>query len=151
MTRRIAAVAALLVMGTIWACSDDGNPAATSEGAVCAAPADTLTGAWDVMETIDESGCGGGTSFDNYVATVSQNGNDLEVTAQGGTFSGTICGPIVRWTGSFPDPDGGTVMVTDLTLTLGAGGNTLSGQASWVWSDGVDSCSGTTQADLTRL
>lgn len=147
----LAVAVAIAVLAAVWGCSGDEDPASATGGASCTTPAADLTGPWGVLETIDETGCGGTTDFDNYVAGVTQSGNSLSVVIRGVTYAGTICGPIVSWTGSFPDPDGGTITVTSMTLTLGGGGTTMSGQASWIWSDGVDSCTGITQLDLTRL
>jgi hypothetical protein len=113
-------------------------------------PTVNLTGTWTITETITSANsvCSGEVGeIDVWTANVVQNGNDLTVTVTSGsltgaTFTGTISGDNIDWSGSYPD-SGGTTNVTSTDLT--ATNTTLSGTASWTWSDGADSCSGQTQ------
>ena len=58
----------------------------------------------------------------------------------GDTFTGTVNGDIVEWTGGV-DERGGTTTFTSLSLT--ATETTATGNAAWTWTDGTDSCNGT--------
>ena len=63
------------------------------------------------------------------------------------TFSGQICGNTLTWVGSYPE-DGGTTTINLMTATIS--GNSFSSSSNWSWTDGVDSCSGTTSSVGTR-
>ena len=107
-----------------------------------------LSGTWIVKETIlsatsvcvDEEG-----ETSSYEITVKQEGNSLTVTTPAGTFSGTISGDKVQWSGSYPD-DGGTTTIAGMELTASSKSK-LGGNTEWTWTDGNFSCSGTTQVD----
>ncbi len=141
---------------------DDGRPGA--ETALCdfgtdpedcggTTPGDSttdLTGTWRINES-DSSNCGGdGSTTGTW--TVTQTGSS--VTVQSGsrniTLSGTLTGNTLNLQGSFPE-DGGTTAVTRSNITVGPTGNTISGTETWLWSDGFDSCSGTTTISGSRL
>lgn len=114
-------------------------------------PTVSLSGTWSITETVTS---GSGVCADDvgdmrtYTLTVVQSGNNLTATLSGtgtsldGTvFTGTVSGDQVNWSGSFPE-EGGTTTVSDTSIT--ATDTTLSGSADWQWSDGMDSCTGTT-------
>jgi len=82
------------------------------------------------------------TDFETY--EIAQDGNDITVTNQGNTYYGTVDGDQVSWSGSFQE-NGGTITINSLNLTLTGMGNTFNGTASWTWTDGDTTCSGTTQ------
>jgi hypothetical protein len=109
-------------------------------------PAADISGVWNVTETTTtDNSCGdpAGHAF-SYQVTVTQNGNNLTVVTDAGTFNGTISGNTISWTGSYPEGSS-TVTINSMTLTLNANGTQFTGTVHWSWTDGVDSCSGTNQ------
>lgn len=114
----------------------------------CAEPITDGTGTWTITEVVDGSDCDEGTYTENYTVSVTQSGNSLTVVAPTGTFSGEICGNKVSWSGSYPE-DGGTTTAT-IDLTVSADGNSLNGSVTWSWTDGSDSCAGTSQTTGSR-
>jgi len=126
--------------------SDGPAPAAP-----CAAPTESLTGAWLVNETAisPSPDCSG---LDVYTLTGTQTPGSSAVTvidSIGRNYSGTMCGNVV--TASVPfsyAEDGGMTTVTQLIFTVT--GDSLSGSSNWSWSDGIDSCAGTSTFTATR-
>jgi len=112
-----------------------------------ASPIADVSGTWTITEQ-GVSDCEGEETFSRgpYQVTVTQTGNNLTVVTPVGTFSGTINGDKVSWGGSYPEQGGGTTTINSMTLTVAADGNSFSGSSTWSWSDGTESCSGTTQA-----
>ena len=132
----------VFVISLLAACSSGGGGGSTPSQK---APIADTSGTWTITED-GASNCTGETTYhDEYTITIIQSGNNLTVTTPAGTFYGTIDGDHVGWTGSYPE-DGGTTTITAMQLTVSADGSSLSGTATWTWSDGVFSCSGTTQA-----
>ncbi len=113
-------------------------------------PIGVITGLWTVSETSDESACGGSSAaFSSYALNATnQSGNSLTVTNPSGTFTGNISGSTLTWNGSYPE-DGGTTTAS-MTATLDASCNSLSGSATWSWTNGASSCSGTSTFTATR-
>jgi hypothetical protein len=105
-----------------------------------------LTGSWSISER-GVSNCPGEENYTEgpYSVTVTQSGNNLRVVTAAGTFTGTVRGRQLSWTGSYPE-DGGTVTITAMTLTASADGNSLSGSSNWTWNGDGETCSGNTQA-----
>ncbi len=87
--------------------------------------------------------CGDGIYTDTYTMTVTQSGNDVTVLVSGLSFTGTLEGNRLRWSGSYPD-DGG-ITTANVDVTISDDGNSLSGSASWTFTAGSFTCSGTTQ------
>lgn len=143
MNAKVLRFALLLLLVLPFAgCSDDDDPAGP------AAPADfDITGTWSVSETVDATACGEGTQTDTWSMTATQTGNALTVTTPVGTFTGTVSGSDVNWSGSFPE-DGGTTTIS-LSATL-SGGDDFAGTSTWSWTDGIDSCGGTSVFTGTR-
>lgn len=117
------------------------------------APTVDVSGTWSTVETVDGTACGDGTygQTDAYVAT--QSGASLSVvpSSSGLTYTGTVAGNVISWTGSYPD-NGGTTTITSLNLSVDElTENTFTGTANWSWTDGNTSCSGTTQIDGLRV
>lgn len=135
-----------LIFTTLLGCGDDDD----GSGPGLLAPTSDLTGTWSISETVDATACGEGIYDDDYTAAVVQNGNTLSVTIGGLVFNGTISGSRVSWTGSFPE-DGGTTTITSMTLTVDPAGDALSGSSTWRWTDGVDTCSGTTTVAGSKM
>ena len=113
------------------------------------------SGDWSISETV-ESATGVcaesvGTVRD-YTVTVTQAGSSLTVTASsvpGQTFSGTISGAKLSWSGSYEEPTGGTSTIDSLDLTI-TSPTSLSGGSSWSWVGDGESCSGTTTVSGSR-
>jgi hypothetical protein len=105
-----------------------------------------VSGTWSTTEVVDDTGCGGiiYTEYNTY--TVTQNGCNITVIpSDGGSFSGTVSGNQINWSGSWQE--GGGTVTANISLTIS--GDSLSGSSSWTWSDGY-SCPGTTQITGTR-
>ncbi len=104
---------------------------------------------WSITESIDARGCDNGTFTEHYLMTVlSQSGNDINIKTNNGTYAGNISGDQVSLSGS-NIKDGGSNVGT-VILTIGSNCNKLSGNSTWIWSDGKDSCSGTSTISGTR-
>jgi len=110
-------------------------------------PAD-VSGAWYSRIENNMVNCGLGVVIDAQASVISQDNTAITIlTSRGDTYSGTVNGDIVEWSGSV-DERGGT---TTLTASVIVSGNTASGNAAWDWTDGTDSCNGTMEitADQT--
>jgi len=100
---------------------------------------ENIAGVWSITEVADERDCGGEIETSYYSATIIQTDCDITITIEGVSNDGEIDGDKITWTGSYLE-DGG---MTTVTINLTVSGNTVSGTASWTWSDGYESCSGT--------
>lgn len=107
----------------------------------------TLTGSWAISDTVDETGCGGEIYLDEYDADVTQMGTSLSVVIGVESYSGSLSGDALYWSGSYSE-DGGTTTSTVSATFEGDG--SLSGSSSWSFTDGVDSCEGTSTFTATR-
>lgn len=139
---------------------DDGRPGA--ETALCEfgtdpedcevttsdGPTIDLTGRWRINER-DSSNCGNDGSVTG-LWDVTQTGDNVTVRSGSITLRGTLVSGTLNLQGSFPE-EGGTTTVTRSNLTVGPTGNTISGTETWRWSDGFESCSGTTTINGDRL
>ncbi len=106
----------------------------------------SVAGEWDIDETINNQACGGNGDTDNYSITVTQDGSSITVVAPNGTFSGTLNGSVLSWTGQYQDPGNGWISITSMSLSVS--GNSFSGTANWDWREtqnGSVECSGSTQ------
>jgi len=131
-------------------CNGGSSGGGTTNTNLTSEQAADASGTWSITEIINDSACEETphTSYDYHSVSVTQNGNIITVTDEDGNhYTGTVNGSTLSWTGSFQD-NGGTVTITSMSLTIS--GTTLSGTANWTWSDGNDSCSGTTQISGTR-
>jgi hypothetical protein len=103
-----------------------------------------LTGTWSVQQTITGNCPGEDYPFtESYMAECVQNGNDLTLTStsNGASFVGTIAGNAITLTGAIPTGDG--VTSVNFSGTVSSDGNTVTGAATWTWTDGIRTCSGT--------
>jgi hypothetical protein len=107
-----------------------------------------LTGSWFVEELEDATDCGEGIFFESYTASVIQTNNEIRICAAGICFNGFVDGDKVRWSGAYPE-DGGTTTVSVL-MVVGTDGNSMSGMSTWSWTDGVSSCTGSSDISATR-
>ncbi len=118
------------------------------------APIGDITDTWKIKETSSPDPCSPFQS--EYYLDIYQNGNNLTVKDKdNNTFSGTISGNSVSWTGSYDDTyNGGTTTINSLTATIASDCRSMSGRMSWTWKDDPrssnDSCSGTTEFDGIR-
>lgn len=115
-------------------------------------PIADLTGSWRVTES-GVSNCPGLATYTvpAFEIDIAQNGNTLTVVAPSSTFPGTIDGDTFSWSGSYPSGEG-TTTIRSMTLTVASNGNAFSGSATWSWSDGTTSCTGTSQSiNATRV
>jgi hypothetical protein len=111
-------------------------------------PSVDLTGQWTVTSDVDARNCGEGMYREVFDISIVQSGSALTVATPAGTFSGTIGGNQVNWTGSYAE-DGGITTI-NLSLQASGDGNSIVGTDSWFWTDGLDSCSGASQISITR-
>ena len=143
MIKRIGVWAVSLILVLVTSC---GGSQALVDAAV------DLAGIWTITETV-ESTTPPCDEMVGIVTTITleiiQNGNDLTMTVEeegGTTFTGTISGNTVTWSGN-AFAEGGTMnMSADATATE----NNLSGTISWQWSSGEVTCSGTSTITGTR-
>jgi len=114
------------------------------------APVGDISGSWSVSSTVDATACGDGIYVENYLLNVtSQSGNAITYTSNGNSFTGSLSGNKLTSSGSYPENGGTTTGST--TLTIDNVCSSLSGTASWSWTNGVTSCSGTSQVSGTRI
>lgn len=107
-----------------------------------------LTGSWNITETLGPNNCGETQGvLTNYVGSINQTGASVTALFGGGSFSGDLTGNTISLSGNMPE-DGGTTSSTMNISVLSA--NSLSGSVSWSWSDGEDSCSGTSSITGSR-
>ena len=107
-----------------------------------------LTGSWNITETSGPNNCGESQGvLTEYVGSINQAGTSITASFGGGTFSGNLAGNTISLSGSMPE-DGGTTSSTMSINVLST--NSLSGSVSWSWSDGGDSCSGTSSITGSR-
>jgi hypothetical protein len=142
--RTIAKLQVLGVVSALLAACGGGSSGSESSG-TCA----NIAGTWDSSETVDGSACGSGIFTQQRAYTITQTGCAISVTVSGATFTGTISGSHLSWSGSYPE-DGGTTTITGMNLTLSSDEGTASGTASWTWSGSGTTCAGTTQVTATR-
>lgn len=135
-------------------CPSDPNPGQEDTdndniGDVCE-PID-VEGTWQVTDINDETDCGEGINTVQYTIDITQNGERITVYKDPeGTFTGTLSGNTITWSGSYPE-DGGTTTISSMTVNVSDDGNRFTSQSSWSWTDGIDSCSGTSQGEGVKL
>jgi fibronectin type 3 domain-containing protein len=105
-----------------------------------------VAGTWAITESLTDN-CPD-PDVDEWTATVTQNGTSVTVSGGGVSRSGTLNGNVLTWSGSYLE-DGGTTTVSSLTLTFS--GDTVTGNATWSWTDGSSSCSGTSAITGIRM
>jgi len=110
-----------------------------------------VQGKWTVTDENDQRNCGEGINTVVYTLSVQQDGERVTVTKKPeGTFTGSISGNTITWSGSYPE-DGGTTTILSMTVTVSDDGKTFTSQANWSWSDGDESCTGTSQGQGVRI
>lgn len=153
---RVRGLLTLCLSLALAACGGGGGGGGSDGGGNTTTPppsgsSDTVdvAGDWDVVERMNSSCIDD--DYAQYTVKVAQAGTALTVTAGGNSYSGTIDGRSVSWTGSYPE-DGGTTTITRMTLTLASDDNTLNGTSGWKWvsASGAQKCEGTTQVTAQR-
>jgi hypothetical protein len=100
-----------------------------------------ISGTWRITENVNGN-CEPPYS-ETYQISIQQDGADLRINMPNGVFfAGLIDGTDVFWDGSYPT-DGGTTTL-DVAVTINEAGTSLSGRATWSWTDGSERCNGTT-------
>lgn len=131
-----------------------GSSGGTTGGTSNTTGAMDVSGAWAITETVKSASgvCAESIgSSSSYTVNVSQNGSSLTVTVStlpGQSFSGSLSGSTLSWTGSYAEPSGGTSTITSMSLTVS--GNSLSGNSNWSWSGSGESCTGASSFTGTR-
>jgi hypothetical protein len=110
-----------------------------------------VAGIWNITENLINTNCDEVPQTEHKTYTFTQNGCNISGTDNGGgNYSGTVNGSQISMTGSRPS-SGGITTITSANITVSGDGISLSGTASWIWSDGSSSCSGITQVSGTRV
>jgi hypothetical protein len=124
-------------------CEDgtDCNPDAAVQG-IC----DDISGTWEITEVIDSTLCGIPQYSRILTIPTTQNGCEVTIHSFSGIKTDTLKNNSITWTGSYPE-NGGTVTGT---YNLTVDGDTLEGSSTWTMTDGVLTCSGTSQLTGTR-
>ena len=137
----------LITIALITACGGGGgggsDPAPVSTPPPVSTP--DVAGTWAITENL--TGNCPDSDVNTWTATVTQNGTSITVSGGGASRSGTLNGNVLTWSGSYSE-DGGTTTVSSLTLTFS--GDTVTGNATWSWTDGSSSCSGTSSISGQR-
>ncbi len=109
-----------------------------------------VAGSWDIEEKVRED-CGGETTThkDTYVAEISQRENELTVVTDVTTLHGTLKNRQFEWSGSYTE--GGGTTTSKLKATVADDELTFSGQSTWSWTDGRETCTGTTEVTGKRI
>ena len=134
--KNITSILALIIsLVTLTACTSGG-------GGTSATTADA-SGVWLITDTSGSNTCGDPVGVVNtYTLTITQSGTTLTVSDGTNIYTGSISGHTISWSGSYPE-SGGTVTITNLSLTLSQDELSVSGTVSWSWSDGFGfTCTG---------
>lgn len=146
MTKTFLSISSLCLALLLPACGGGGGDSAPP-----APPTFDLTGQWTISETVlsATSVCVGeiGT-MESYTLQATQTGNSLTVVTPLGTFTGTVGGTQVQWTGSYSAQGGGVTTFTSMGTASTA--DSVSGTTNWSWTDGVDSCTGQNEVTGSR-
>jgi len=146
---RILVLVALFALGLAGILASGGGGGGDGNGED---PIGNVEGTWTITETITNATgvCAESIgSTDSYQLEASQNGNELTVVTPGGTFTGTLSGDQIEWSGSYPE-EGGTTTINSMDVTVAADCNSISGSTTWSWSGQGESCTGTTSVSGTR-
>ena len=113
-------------------------------------PTVNLTGSWTVTEIPDDN-CFGDPPVAAYQLNAVQNGSSVTVTdSRGRSYTGTLSGSQLIANVPFSyEEDGGTTTVSQLTINVQSS-DRLSGNSTWSWSDGFESCNGRSSFQATK-
>ena len=151
MSKRLVLTALCLGISMLGCSSGGQSPAPISAPPPPPPPpvqAADVSGTWFNRIANNAVNCGMGEFIDAQAIVITQDDSAITLLmSTGNTFSGTVDGDIVEWTGSFEER-GGTTTYTSLSIT--ASGDSASGNASWTWTAGNDSCNGTMDITASR-
>lgn len=138
--KRLFALLTLALMTAIQISSCGGGGGGGTPCGACL----NVAGTWATTEQVSSTTCDTGIYTESGIYTVAQAGCALTVQdASGNTFSGSISGSQITWSGSYPEA-GGTTSITSMTLNVAADGLSFSGTCEWTWSGAGSTCSGST-------
>lgn len=100
-----------------------------------------VQGKWRIIEEADASACGEGTETTIYSLRVLESNSGLSVISNVGSFSAGLSGLSLQWSGSFAE-DGGTTSA-EVNVMFAESLHDLTGVSQWTWSNGSQSCEGT--------
>ncbi len=144
----------LLFLGIpMLGCSSGGNspaPVSTPPPPPPPSPvqAADVAGTWFIRTANNAVNCGQGEFIDAQTIVIAQDDTTITLlTSTGDMFSGTVNGNIIEWTGEFEERGG---MTTYTSSSIVVSGVSASGNASWTWTDGIDSCNGTMEITASQ-
>ena len=115
-------------------------------------PSSDLSGTWVVDETISGN-CPEVkypfTRTDIYLVTQSGNKLTILTTSTGGSFEGTISADKVTWERTLPESGG--ELKLNFSGRVSSDGQSISGDATWIWSLGNLSCSGSAEISTSKV
>lgn len=107
-----------------------------------------VSGIWYTRAVNNAVNCGVGEFVDAQTIMISQNDTDLTLlTSTDVTLTGTVSGDIIEWSGDLPERGG---MTTHTSASMVASAGTASGNTTWTWTDGTDSCNGTMEITASQ-
>ncbi|MFV1959640.1 MAG: hypothetical protein ACC662_09540 [Planctomycetota bacterium] len=145
---RLATLLVLAALPLLAACGEGGD-SGSGDPVTCPPPFSLgLAGTWLVDQTFFGDGCSTN-GFGQGAILIFQNEAQLTVVSRA-TFQTVLCGS--RATAQAPysyATNGGILTVTQYVVQFSSA-QAASGTSSWTWSNGVDTCSGTSEFTLTR-
>ncbi len=112
----------------------------------------TISGTWNLIETITTSTCSGdypGKQYPSPGVLVGQNGCNVTFPNDAG-LSGKLDGNTLTLSGSIANYFSGTLTLSSAKATISADGKSFSGTWAWTWS-ATSSCTGTSVITGTKV
>ena len=134
----------------ISACGGGGGGGGDTGGGGTVTPIGDVSGSWSVDETTATTNCQGevpGTTTTNTYA-LNLTGSTITLISNGNTYSGTMDGNRITGSASYPEDGGTTTASVDSIVADSC--DSFTGTTTWSWTDGVESCNGTTSLTGTR-
>lgn len=100
-----------------------------------------LTGTWIMKSTYIHDCEGYPDTLPPFPVEIVQTGNEVTVTSAIYNFTTTFRGDTIKWSGSYPD-SGGTTIVDYFWMKVSADGKSMTGQDAWHWIIGNYTCTG---------
>ncbi len=110
--------------------------------------ANSYSGIWNVNATDNETGCGEGINSYTLFPLIGVNGNEISISLRPVAWSGSLSpNPnSVAFNINFSEDGGTTAESGSIIFNKG----TFTGNSSWSWADGSDSCSGSSAFSGTK-
>lgn len=105
------------------------------------------TGMWNYSQSNLHNNCDEGNVPESGVAILVQNGNSAILIDEGRTLSGSVNVSTYTFNDYFYEEEGYTNLTINFTLASDSSG---SGNFSWTWSDGLESCGGGGQLSVNK-